>query len=146
MVKTLTLILVFSFTAFSGVSDIKLSCDFENGYIPMWRTMSYQSRDFYTYAEHTPTFFTSTSPKFKYKGFYVMSDYTFYWGYQKGTTGIPFRSNFEFESGFTFKMITLKYAHRCNHNIVTIPDDLNTTPTLHDIAHDKFSVVVHIGN
>jgi hypothetical protein len=127
------------------LSLILLSCDFENGYVPQWSTMSYQSKSVYSYGAHCPTFFTSIKPRIEFKGFYIISDNTFYWTYKEGRTGTPFRSVFDFETGYTINRFTLKYAHNCGHTITTVPDDLHTCGNLYDICHDKFSFTIHIG-
>lgn len=128
-------------------SLLLFTADFEAGYVPNWSSMIYKTPKEYSYNCTRHTGFISGRFKAEIKGFYFSEGVTTFASPVKhGCTAMPFRAVFDTELGYTYRTITLKYAHNCGHTIVTNSKGIYESAKLTDVAYDKFSVCISFKN
>lgn len=141
------IIFLLSLLSISLAGDLKLSCDFETGYVPQWSSMMYQSDSVYSFHCSKHTMFVSAQLGTGYKGLYAkLRGTTFASPVKGGYTAMPFRGSWDTEIGYKLHFLTFKYAHNCGHTIVTNSKPLKDQPTLTDVSYDKFSVTISFSN
>lgn len=152
MNKFLPLIAIISFAqiSFADIKDIKLSLDFDAGFIPQAASREYKTPKEDLYRAYNKVFNTAAKLHLEYKFIYgSLSTFAFSSAPHSGTSFKPFRvtwgNEFGVFYGFGCFRISAGWEKNCSHRII-MTNDWDKEPHASDNGYDNIFIRLHYQN
>lgn len=146
MFKSILSLLLLSSLSFSSIlSEIKLSCDLETGWIPVSTFTEFKAPAYFL-CGRGESYYASLNPRAEFKGFYAELKYTYYASKFKGKLQFaPYRDVFQNTIGFDYKFIGVGINRDCAHGVYPILFNPYAL-TAQDGSVTRIFVRIHISN
>lgn len=151
MAKLFVLLTVLVSATVAGIKDLKLSLDFDAGYIPKAASREYKTPIEDLYKAYAQVLNTQIKLHLEYKFVYTtLSTFSFSSLPKSGHSFWPFRTTYNTEFGIyrdagPFRF-SLGYEHNCSHRIITTVDGPDKTYRPSDNGYDNIFIRFHYAN
>lgn len=146
MFKSILSLLLLSSLSFSSIlSEIKLSCDLETGWIPVSTFTEFKAPAYFL-CGRGESYYASLNPRAEFKGFYTELKYTYYASKFKDKIEFaPYRDVFQTTMGFNYRFIGVGVNRDCTHGVYPILFNPYAL-TAQDGTVTRFFLRIHFSN